>query len=119
MYPSEPRRPWALTFKLMEKLDNYSKILVATSAINYMANQIDTINCQMKMMDLDKDSVLYKSIEQKDEALRLTVGSLGEIMENLGDMINNQDMAVAIDLKIVEAAFGIIIHGKDNVEGEG
>lgn len=98
-----------------ERLDDYSKILIATNAINYMANNIDRVNSQMKTVKLDINTI-KEGIKQRDEALSVAVESLGQIMENLGNIMNDHDISGAIDEKITAPAFDIIIHGKDTIQ---
>lgn len=99
----------------MEKLDSFSKIIVATSAINYMANSLSTVNQQMKMIP-DEKGYHADGIKQKDELLNSVVNKLGDIMEELGNCINNCDAICPIDERVTSEAFAIILHGKDDVE---
>ncbi len=104
-----------------KKLDSFSKIIVATSAINYMANQLSAVNEQVKMIAATHKGggdmgVFEDSINAKDEALAEAVKKLGEIMEELGNCINNCDATCRIDERVTKEAFNIIVHGKDNIE---
>lgn len=103
----------------MEKLDSFSKIIVATSAINYMANSLSTVNQQVKMvahLRPEEKHIFEDGIKAKDEALADAVKKLGEIMEELGNCINNCDAICEIDERVTKEAFAIILHGKDDVE---
>ena len=96
------------------KLDNFSKIMLATGAINYMANCINSVNEQMKFVP-DPDQVHSEGIKQLDDILFDTWGKLGDIMEELADLMNAQDCISPIDVRATKSAFDIIVHKKDDV----
>jgi hypothetical protein len=97
-----------------ERLDDFSKILVATSAINYMAASINGVNEQIKFIP-DPEGIHKDGIEARRTILFETWGKLGEIMEELGNLINDQDCICPIDERITKEAFNIIIRNKDDV----
>lgn len=99
---------------MSEKLDNLSKILLATGAINYMASAVDSVNEQMKFVP-DPEGVHKPGITERDDILQQTWIKLGEIMENLADVMNSHDCICPIDVRATKAAFDIIIHKKDDV----
>ena len=98
-----------------EKLDSFSKILIATGQINYMASSINSVNMQIKTVSDDKGTFKHR-IDQRDKALADAVCKLGEVMEDLGDLINVQDCISPIDERVSNVPFEIIIHGKDEIE---
>lgn len=99
----------------MGKLDSFSKILLATQSINYMANIAHSVNQQIKGIP-DPQGIFKPGIKHRDELLKLVVSKLGEVMNELGHCLNNADSVSPIDERITKQAFDIIIHGKDNVE---
>lgn len=100
----------------MEKLDSFSKILIATGQINYMASAINGLNVQMKMTGLAKKDVHAEGVKEKDELLEETVNKLAAIMEDLGNYMSNNDCICNIDVRLTTEAFKIIIHKQDDVE---
>ena len=104
-----------------EKIDSFSKILLATQTINYMAAQINQVKKDMEHIvsqnqHNNQGSVARASANDKEYLLGLCVGRLSDIMELLGNHMNNTDTIMPIDRRITDTAFEIIIHGKDNVE---
>lgn len=100
---------------MSQKLDNISKIMLATGSINYMATAINSVNEQIKMVP-DPEGYHKEGIETRDQLLARTVKRLGNIMEELGNLMNNQDCIAPIDVRATTPAFEIILHGKDDVE---
>ncbi len=98
----------------MEKLDNFNKILIATSAINYMASSVNMVNEQLKMMPNIKP--FEEGIEVKNKFLEVTLLQLSKIMEDMGNFINSGDIICPLDVRVTTPAFEIIIGGKDNVD---
>jgi len=96
------------------KLDNLSKIILATGAINYLAVSLDSVNEQIKMIP-DKEGTFEHGIQARDNLLFETWGKLGDIMQDLGNLINGQDCLTPIDIRVTKEAFNVVIHGKDNV----
>jgi len=96
------------------KLDNFSKILLATSTINYLASSLDSVTKQIQ--SLKEDDVFAYRIHTSNEILNNAVISLGQIMEALGEGLNNMDSVCPIDERVTSPAFDIIIHGKDDTE---
>lgn len=107
---------------MAQKLDSFSKILLATSAINYMASSIDGVNRDMKFIRHNDGDALNefhnKGIEERDKLMEDVVKQLGQIMESMGNVINGHDAICAIDQYITTPAFNVIIHGNDDTEGD-
>ena len=113
--------------KIPEKLDSVSKIIVATSAINYMANIISSLNADMGKVLLsmaaadkhfaepDYKKSILNDIEERRELLKSVVNRLGSIMVDLDNCLNNCDGTMPIDERITKTAFEIIVHGNDTV----
>jgi hypothetical protein len=97
------------------KLDSLSKILIATGQINYMAASIDSVNEQMKFLQ-DKEGFHKEGIEAKDELLKEVVSDLSEIMEKMGNLINNQGCICHIDQRVAKVPFNVLIHNMDECE---
>jgi len=100
-----------------EKLDSFSKILIATGQINYLASQINMTNIAIKSVP-DELGWRAEGIKDRDEALAETVMKLSDIMQELADLMNNQDFTQEIDARITKAPFEILIHGMDDVTTE-
>lgn len=104
-----------------EKLDSLSKVLVATSAINYMANTLYSANQQMKYvvgLHPEEGKAHVDGITHRDEVLSQAVKGLADIMEELGNCMNEHDCISPIDVRITKEAFSVIIKGQDDVEQE-
>lgn len=97
-----------------EKLDTFSKILLATQSINYMANCVNGVLQQYKMIPT-KDEVITKGITDKENALFTAEKHLVKVMEELGDFMNDAGFSMQIDDRVTREAFSIL-HGKDDVE---
>ena len=103
----------------MEKLDPQSKILLATGAINYLANQLHSLNKQMKMavhLRPECKDIFEDGIKNRDEILENSIVRLKIVMEELSDCLNDCDAVQAIDVKVVTPAFDVLVHGKDSLE---
>jgi hypothetical protein len=113
-----------------EKLDSFSKIIVATSAINYMSNIISLLNADMgnillnisaadkhfaKNQKADYQKSILNGIEERRELLKSVVNRLGSIMGDLNNCLNNCNGTMPIDERITKTAFEIIVHGNDTV----
>lgn len=101
---------------MAQKLDSFSKILIATAQINYMSANLDAVNDQMKMAGLSKAKFHKEGIDERDRLLSDVVVRLADIMEDLGNNMTNTDCLSAIDVRVTTPAFEIIVHGKDDVE---
>lgn len=106
----------------IERLDSMSKILVATGAINYMAQTLNACNEQIKMIHdatksklPDSAEALKHGIEGRDRALLKVAKDLGKIMEFIGNVLDGQDAVTQIDIRVTKAAFKIM-QGEDEVE---
>lgn len=103
----------------MEKLDNFSKIILATGTINYLANQVYSVNQQMKQVvhaSPANKPIFEEGIKHKDEVLENAIVRLKIIMEELGNCLNNCDAVQPIDVRVMTAPFDILCNGKDDVE---
>ena len=98
----------------MDKLDSFSKILLATGTINYLAAAINSVNEEMKFAP-DHERYHVSGIERRDAALLTASVKLSEIMNALGGVL---DEVCAIDEYVTTPAFEVLVHGKDDVNGE-
>lgn len=102
-----------------ERLDPMSEILIATSAINYLAHLIFTVNERTKRFSQqmpDENKTLEEDIADRDETLKNAVKKLGEIMEELGNCANDYDMICRIDERVTDEPFKIILHRKNKID---
>lgn len=97
------------------KLDLFSKILIATGQINYMAASINGANEQIKFIP-DKEKIHAEGIAQREECLAKVVKMLTPIMEEMGNLINAQDCICHIDTRVSQVPFEILIHGMDDTD---
>jgi len=97
-----------------EKLDTFSKILLATQSINYMANCVNGVVQQYKMIPTP-DEVIVKGLTAKENALFTAEKQLVKIMEELGDFMNEAGFCMEIDNRVTREAFSIL-HGNDDIE---
>ena len=98
----------------MQKLDSFSKILLATQTINYMAHTLCRVNEALKRFP-DHHAVISEGNKDREEVIKTTLKKLSDIMEELGNVLNNYDCTLPIDERVTKGAFEIVIHGKDNV----
>jgi hypothetical protein len=101
----------------IERLDSFSKILLATQSINYMANVINGVRENLVMCKA-VDEVIKEMVEVQTELLDDTVCELSIIMNKLGDYMNAHDCISPIDGRITNVAFEIIVQGKDETKSE-
>lgn len=96
--------------KIETPATDLEKILIATGAINYMASVV-------AMVKRDYDSIahanpgeqIYKDgLERHAEALRKATAELTKITEDLGNYINNCDMADEQIIHITGAALDVL-----------
>ncbi|MBC9913152.1 hypothetical protein [Chitinophaga varians] len=100
---------------MSEKLDTYSKILLATQTINYLASNMNTVITQVRSIP-GMSQIQIDGAAATEEVLIAALSQLTTVMEALGDYVNNVDMVCTIDERVTNAAFDILIHGKDKVE---
>lgn len=107
--------------KTIERLDTFSKILLATQSINYLANNIYGAMIDVSYLSAHNPDkkFLQDSVEQKQSVLNDTLEALKNVMEDLGNYCSGVDLIAPIDIKVTNAAFDIVIHGNDDVEEEG
>lgn len=108
---------------MSEKLDNFSKILLATSTINYMAASLNSANEQIKMVlyanrkeQNDIAETMQEGIVERTEKLESVVADLCDIINRFGNFLNNIDAVCPIDERIYKAPIEILIDKKDDVD---
>jgi hypothetical protein len=71
---------------MSQKLDSFSKIILATGTINYLASMINGVNEQMKFTPgfMSEGSFHKEGIEKRDKDMAVAVEKLKEVMELLG-----------------------------------
>lgn len=111
---------------MSQKLDNFSKVLLATSVIQHMYNSIHCVNRDMRLIHhnmsgsestIAKQS-LERGIKEREAFLNRKLKQLNKIVEELGNHMNNTDVISAIDVRITQAPMEILLHGMDDVEEE-
>ena len=93
------------------RLDPFSKILLATQTINYLANNVNAVIQDIKTIaprDPKHGEQLEKSFLAKEAYLDLVAAGLVGIMNDLGDFCNGGDMVTPVDEKATENAFHIL-----------
>ncbi len=98
-----------------QRLDTYSKILLATSTLNYTAWIVEGVQQQIKQTRMI-DPIILEAYAHNEKILEDTLKTLSQAMEEIGNFINEFDMVTPMDERITSPAFDIIIHGKDIVE---
>lgn len=99
-----------------ERLDSFSKILIATGQINYMASSIDGVQKQIVCLP-DENGYHKDGIEERRRLLEITVRRLTSIAQEMGEFINSRDMLCPIDIRVSKVPFEIL-GGMDEVEKE-
>ncbi|MES2733590.1 MAG: hypothetical protein V4714_17735 [Bacteroidota bacterium] len=103
------------------RLDAFSKILLATQTINYLANNVNAVIQDIKTIAF-RDQIhavqLENSFTAKEMYLSGIVDDLVEIMNDLGDFCNGGDMVMPVDEKATENAFRIL-NEDDSAEQDG
>ncbi len=87
----------------MEELDNLSKILVATAAINHLASRLQTIQVGMEI--LMPESFTIESI---DETMRLSLGHLEDSFRLLSNEMEARDAFEDYDVQLISNALEIL-----------
>lgn len=102
------------------KLDPYSKILLATQTINFLASNINSVMNDYAWLSTVNEPAsaerLRNSAKQKKDLLEDALIGLVSVMESLADYCNDFDSITPIDIKIVKPAFDVLVHGEDLVE---
>ncbi len=98
----------------IEKLDNYSKITLATGAINYLAFRIEYARADMcksrDQFDIDQTK------ELEAELNRISV-ELSDIIRRLGKFTTEtHDLACGIDAKTMHPIFDVLCNANDDVD---
>lgn len=105
---------------MSQKLDNFSKILLATGQINYMASSIDGVTSDIRSLSRDPKydpRGWHKSrAEANDRVLGETVRKLAKIMEEMGNYINACDIICPLDERVAKVPFEIVISEMDDTE---
>lgn len=99
------------------KLDSLSKILIATGQINYMAATIDAVTIPLECMG-DDSMIKREMMQGNHDVLKEAVQDLSEIMEKIGNYINNRDIICAIDVRVSKVPFEILISGMDDTNND-
>ncbi|MCF2487504.1 hypothetical protein [Dyadobacter sp. CY347] len=110
-----------------QRLDSMSKILLATSTINYMANAVNSVISDYQMIitvNSTPDSpqsesskkIMSDGLKEKEDFMAEMANKLSGILEEFGDYINGCDMVCAIDMRIYNAPCDILLMGKDLVD---
>jgi len=109
-----------------EKLDLFSKILLATSTINYMASSLNAVNEQYKdVLYLeekvrDDNDISTKALEtlvaDQDKKLEEVSENLAGILKSFGNYLHKKDCVCAIDARIYKLSSEILLEGKDEVD---
>ncbi|MBO9657521.1 MAG: hypothetical protein J7527_01725 [Chitinophagaceae bacterium] len=97
------------------KLDSLSKILLATGQINYLSASIDGVNEQIRMLP-DENGFHAGGIQERDELLADVAVRLAGIMEDIGNLINDQDCLCPLDARVTKVPFEICVLGMDDTE---
>lgn len=102
------------------KLDDYSKILLATSQINMLANNLNQIKSGRWVFEslpfLNQAETEINA--EIDKALRSTVEKLSNVFEELAVFLDGIDAVSPIDVRISKAASEILLFDKDETEEE-
>lgn len=97
---------------MSEKLDDYSKIIIATASINYMAHQINTVIAQTKGIN---NPEVQKMVNDNETVLFDFKGRIHEICEDMANFMNAVDMVQPIDDRIVTTVIEIL-NGEDDMD---
>lgn len=110
-----------------QRLDSMSKILLATSTINYMANTINGVISNYQLINT-VNSIAYpdqselsktamaNGLTEKQAFMAEMVKKLSDVVEDFADYINNCDMICQIDLRINSVPCDILLMGNDLVD---
>lgn len=96
-----------------EKLDNFSKILLATQTINYLSGCLDRVTLSLAPI---KDDSVIELRERNEKMLKSMAEKTADLCNELGDFMNAIDCVCPIDERIVKPAMDII-NGADDVNG--
>ncbi len=102
---------------MTQKLDTFSKIILATGSINYLASMVEGVNSEMKMTPgfMSEGSVHKEGVDKRDKDMDEALALLEQVMGKLGNSLEEQ---CAIDIYVTTPAFNVLIHGHDDVEGD-
>ena len=89
----------------MEETTNHlEKILLATSAINFMSNSLMSVHQNFKSIEAGGGDV-SESLDHQDKMLKEVSENLIEAMNNLGDYMSNHDMFTELDDQLLNGIF--------------
>ena len=100
--------------EIQTKLDQQSKILLATQTINYLSHQLYGLNRQLKF--IGDDPVMAERIKENEKVLNGTVERLSRLVEDLSNYMNGIDAVNPIDAKVALAANRILLFNQDDVD---
>lgn len=95
----------------MAHLDSLSKILLATSSINYMANIIASTQGEIERIIRavpESATVHQDSVVNFQSALDDAIMKLTDIMNDLGNCLNESGATSSIDSHVTSASFDIL-----------
>lgn len=98
----------------MERLDNFSKILLATGQINFVANTLKSVINGYKTLPVTDFS--KTAISDHEEKLAGVLGELTMTLQSLADYMNDGSMVCQIDERVSSAASEILFFDMDEVE---
>lgn len=108
------------------KLDDYSKILLATSQINMLANNLNQVKSGRALFKAlnnrpflnDETATETETDTEIDKALNKAVDKLTAIYQKLADVLNDIDAVSPIDERISKVPGEILLFGMDETEEE-
>lgn len=89
----------------MTTIDSFSKVLLATQTINFLASHINISRIEMGLI---QDKTCLDISESHSDKLLSLVDQLRPIMESLGEYMNGKDMADDETIKATEGAFDLV-----------
>lgn len=96
-----------------EKLDDFSKIVLATSSIAYMASQINRV---ILSTPNPPDAATEYNLEEGRDLLTFSLQRLIPIMNALATHLNDAGIARHIDERATSPAFEVCVYGFDETE---
>jgi len=88
----------------METTNHLEKILLATSAINFMSNSIMSVHQNFKTIE-SKGGDVSDSLDHQDKMLKEISDSLIDTMNRIGDYMSNHDMFTELDEHLLDGIF--------------
>lgn len=104
---------------MSRKLDEFNKILLATSTINYMASALEGVRRDYQIISSVNNEkgntvkAINEGLVSKNKKMANTLKKLCAVIEDLGNYLDGHDIICPIDSRVYSVPLNILLHKMD------